>query len=198
MDTFLEDISEAKLKEEHVFCNLSFVDFEFEKRRHCVFTYTMSSFKNYFLNEKLHLVFNQLKSAAKVTLAFEIQLNGNEFVTCRYCYAHKNNTVLERSKLVCTQDDMVNLKEKLQQMHFVDHRTKKGLTLNGDFIILQMLQFLLPHSKIYPWVLKTLYHVDLFWKTTFWTVIRSRDTRENPTLTTSVCSISRFTFTRQR
>ena len=44
---------------------------------------------------------------------FVFVLKDIEEGTCRYFYAHENNTVMEISKLVCTQDDMVNLKEKV-------------------------------------------------------------------------------------
>ena len=35
---------------------------------------------------------------------------------CRYFYAHENNTILERAKLVCTQADMTNLKDRMQRI----------------------------------------------------------------------------------
>ena len=39
---------------------------------------------------------------------------------CRYFYAHENNTVMERAKLVCTQADMSNLKYRMEKMDIVD------------------------------------------------------------------------------
>ena len=35
-------------------------------------------------------------------------------------FAHENNTIMERSKLVCTQADMTNLKGRMQKMDIVD------------------------------------------------------------------------------
>ena len=39
---------------------------------------------------------------------------------CRYFYADENNTIMERAKLVCTQADMTNLKDRMQKMDIVD------------------------------------------------------------------------------
>ena len=38
----------------------------------------------------------------------------------RYSYAHENITLMERSKLVCTQADMTNLKDRMQKMDIVE------------------------------------------------------------------------------
>ena len=71
------------------------------------------------LNNKLDYVFKELKCAAKVNIAFGFVLKNNEDGMCRYFYAHEYNTVLEKSKLVCAPDDIVNLKEKLQKMDLI-------------------------------------------------------------------------------
>ena len=39
---------------------------------------------------------------------------------CRYFYALENNTFMERSKLVCTQADMTNLKHRMEKMDIFD------------------------------------------------------------------------------
>ena len=39
---------------------------------------------------------------------------------CRYFYAHENNTIMEKSTLVCTQAGLTNVKEKMQKKDFVD------------------------------------------------------------------------------
>ena len=94
---------------------------ELEKGRHRVFNFAISTFDNSLINEKLDLVFNGLKCAAKVNLAFGFVLKNVEDGSCRYFYAHeKNNTFMERLKLVCTPEDLTNLKEKLQKVDIVD------------------------------------------------------------------------------
>ena len=51
----------------------------------------------------------------------------------RYFYAHENNTPMERSKLVCTPDDMTNLKEKLHKMDIVDLCTQERANTKRKF-----------------------------------------------------------------
>ena len=85
----------------------------------------MSTFDNSLINQKLHLVFKGLECAAKVNLAFGFALKNVEDGSCRYFYAHENNTLMERSKLVCTPDDIPNLKDKLQKMDIVDLCTRE-------------------------------------------------------------------------
>ena len=76
-------------------------------------------------------------------------------------FMHTKAIVMMGFKPVCTQDDMVYLREKLQKLGFVDHCTRE-LALDGDFESLQMIQFLLCYSKIYPWVLKILHYLNTF------------------------------------
>ena len=52
---------------------------------------------------------------------------------CRYFYAHQNNTITERAKLVCTQADMTNLKDRMQKLDFVDTCTRKRANTNWKF-----------------------------------------------------------------
>ena len=70
-------------------------------------------------------VFNQTKYAAKLNLVFGLVLKNLENGTGRYFYAHKNITVMERFKLVCTVDDMTKLKNKLQKMYIVNDCTRE-------------------------------------------------------------------------
>ena len=125
MDTLLENIDGAELKDEPNSYNHFLVDLELGKGRHCVFNFGMSYFNNSFLNEKLDHVSNQLKYAAKINLAFRFVLKNIEDGTCRYFYAHEN-TVMEKSKLVCTQDDMVNLKENAENGYCWSLHKKKS------------------------------------------------------------------------
>ena len=52
---------------------------------------------------------------------------------CRYFYAHENNTIMERSKLVCTQADMTNLKDRMQKMDIVDICTRERAITKWKF-----------------------------------------------------------------
>ena len=147
MDTLLENITDVKLKEELNSCKLFFVDCVLEKTRHFVFDFAMSSFNNSFLNKKLDHMYNQLKCPAKINPALGFVLKSNEDGTCRFFYVHENKTIMERPKLVCIQDDIVNLEEKRRKSILLIIAQEKDLTLNGDFVHFQMLQFLTQYSK---------------------------------------------------
>ena len=111
---------DADLKEELQACQRFLVDSEFEKRRHLVFNFAKSTFDNPLINEQLDSVFKGLKCAAKVNLAFGFVLKNVEDGSCRCFYAHETNTLMERSKVVCTPDDITHLKKKLQKLDIVD------------------------------------------------------------------------------
>ena len=95
-------------------------DTEMEIGKHRVFNFAMLSIDMSLLNGKLDYVFKELKCAAKVNLAFGFVLKNIEDGMCRYFYAHENNTIMERAKLVYTQADMTNLKDRMQKMDIVD------------------------------------------------------------------------------
>ena len=61
----------------------------------------------------------------KFILTFGFVLRKTEDGMCRYFYAHENNTTMERSKLVCTQADMTNLKNRMQEMDIFDICTQE-------------------------------------------------------------------------
>ena len=96
-----------------------------ENRRDRVFNFAMSSFDMSLLNNYLDYVFKELKSAARVNLAYGFVLKNLEDGMYRYFYTHENNTIMERSKLVCTQAHMTNLKDRMQKMDIVDIFTRQ-------------------------------------------------------------------------
>ena len=106
------DVDDQSLREELESCKQFLTDTEMENGRHRVFNFVMSSFDISLPNDKLDYAFKELKCAAKVNFAFGFVLKNVEDGSCRYVYAHENNTVMERSKLVCTPDNITNLKER--------------------------------------------------------------------------------------
>ena len=132
VNNFLED-NDAVLKEELQACQHFLVDSALEKGRHRVLNFAMSTFDNSLINEKLDLVFKGLKCDAKVNLAFGFVLKNVKDGSCRYFYAYENNTVMERSKLVCTPDNITKLKEKLQKMDIVDLCTRERTNTKWNF-----------------------------------------------------------------
>ena len=120
MEDIVGGVDDQSLREELESCKHFLTDTEMENERHRVFNFAMSSFDMSLLNDKLDCVFKELKCATKVNLVFGFVLKNVEDGSCRYFYAHENNTVMERSKPVCTQADMINLKDRMQKMDIVD------------------------------------------------------------------------------
>ena len=138
MNNLFED-DDADLKEKLQACQHFLVDSELEKGRHRVFNFVMSTFDNSLIINKLDLVFNGLKCATKVNLAFGLVLRNVEDGSFRYFYTDENNTLMERSKLVCTPDDFTNLKEKLQKLDFVELCTRERANTKWKFYKLKNL-----------------------------------------------------------
>ena len=108
------------LREELRSCQHFLVDSELERARHKVFNYAVETLNETIVNEKLDHFFNNLKCAAKVNLAFGFILKNIEDAGFRYFYAHENNTLLDRSKLVCTHNDLAKLKDFLIQTDVIE------------------------------------------------------------------------------
>ena len=126
-------VDDQSFREELDSCNHFLTDTEMDNGRHRVFNFAMSSFKVSLLNDKLNYVFKELKCAAKVNLEFGFVLENVEDGMCRYFYAHQNNTIMERAKLVCTPADMTNLKERMQKMDIVDLCTRERSNTKWKF-----------------------------------------------------------------
>ena len=133
VEDIVGDVDDQKLGEKLDSCKHFLTDTEMENGRHRVFKFAMSSFDISLLNNELDYVFKELKCAAKVNLAFGFVLKNFEEGMCRHFYAHENNTVMEKSKLVCTPDDIANLKEKLQKTDIIDLCTRKRANTKRKF-----------------------------------------------------------------
>ena len=133
MEDIAGDVDDQSLRDELESCKHLLTDTEMENGRQRVFNFVMSSIGITLLKDKLDYVFKELKCAAKVNLAFGLVLKNIEDRMCRYCYAHENNTIMERSKLVCTQADTANLKDRLQKMHIVDICTRETANTKWKF-----------------------------------------------------------------
>ena len=84
--------------------------------------------------------FKKLKFAAKINLAFGFVLKNTENGMCRLFYAHENKSIKERTKLVCTQSDMTNLKD-MRKMNTVDVCTREKANTKWKFYKLSNLTF---------------------------------------------------------
>ena len=134
VEDMVGDVDDQSLREELESCKHFLSDTEMENGRHRVSNFAMSSLDISLLNDKLDYVFKDLKCAAKVNIAFGFVLQKIEDGMCRYFYAHENNTIMEKSKLVCTPDDIDSLKKKIQKMDIIDLCTREREPIqNGSF-----------------------------------------------------------------
>ena len=101
--------------------------------KHRVSNFAMSTFDMSLLNDILNYVFKEVRCAAKVNLAFGFVRKNIEDGMCRYFYAHENNTIMKKSKLLCTQTDMANLKDRMQKMDIVDVCTRERTKAKWKF-----------------------------------------------------------------
>ena len=127
------DVEDDILREELRSCRHFLVDSELERARHKVFNHAVETLNETIVNEKLDHFFNNLKCAAKVNLAFGFILKNIENGGFRYFYAHENNTLLDRSKLVCTHDDLAKLKDVLNKTDVIDSCSRERMNTTWRF-----------------------------------------------------------------
>ena len=127
------DVEDHSLREELRSCQHILVDLELDRARQKVFNYAVEALNETVVNEKLDHFFNILKCAAKVNLAFGFILKNIEDGGFRYFYAHENNTLLDRSKLVCTHDDLAKLKDFINQTDFIESCSREKMNTKWRF-----------------------------------------------------------------
>ena len=86
------------------------VDSEMENGRQRVYNFAMDTPDPKYLLEKLDVVFDSLKSAAKLNVVNGCVLENVEDGSCRGYCAHENNTLMERSKLLATTEGLTKAK----------------------------------------------------------------------------------------
>ena len=114
------DVEVQRLREELRSCQHFMVDSEVERARQNVFNYAIENLNAEIVDKQLNRFFSNLKCAAKVNLAFGLVLKNIEDGGFRYFYAHENNTLLDRSKLVCTHEDLEKLKDFLNETDVIE------------------------------------------------------------------------------
>ena len=127
------DVDDQSSSGEMEYCKHFLIDPVMENGRDRVFNFAMSSFDMSLPNDKWFYVIKELNCAAKVNLAFGFFLENIEDGMCGYFYAHAKNTIMERSKLVCTQGDKTDLKNRLQKMVIVDICTRERINKKSKF-----------------------------------------------------------------
>ena len=177
------DVDGQSLREELESCKHFLSDTEMENGRHRVFSFAISSFDFSLLNDKLDYVFRELKCAAKVNIALGFVLKNIEDGMCRYFYAHENNTIMEKSKLVCTPDDIVNLKEKVQKMDINDLCTRERANTKWKFYKLTNVTVFAALLKDIPMSCKDTVLPEPLLKNHNVNCLFLREIRVNPTMT---------------
>ena len=114
------DVEHHRLREKLRSCQHFLKDSELERTRHKVFNYAAETSNETIVNEKLGQFSNNLKCAAKVNLASGFILKNLDDGCFRYFYAHENNTLLDRSKVMCTHDDSAKLKDFLNKTDAIE------------------------------------------------------------------------------
>ena len=127
------DNEDHRLREKLLCCQHFLMDSELERARHIVFNYAVETLNETTVNGKLDRLFNNLKCAAKVNLAFSFILKNKEDGVFRYFYAHEDNTLLDRSKLVCTHDDIAKLKKIVNKTDVIESCSRKRMNTMWRF-----------------------------------------------------------------
>ena len=122
-------VEEHSLRDELRSCQHFLVDSDLERARHKVFNYAVET-----LNGTIWLFFlKNLKCAPKLNLAFGFILKSIEDGGFRYFYAQENNTLLDRSNLVCTHDDLAKLKEFLNETDVIESCSRERMIKKWRF-----------------------------------------------------------------
>ena len=74
-----------------------------------------------------------MKCAEKVNFAFGIVLKNIGDGMCRFFYAQENNTIMERSKFVCKETDVTNLKNRMQKADIDGICTRERVNTKWNF-----------------------------------------------------------------
>ena len=127
------DVEDHSLREELRSCQHFLVDSELERTRYKVFNYAVETLNETIVNEKLDYFINNLKCAAKVSLAFGFISKTIEDAGFRYFYAHEKRTLLDPSKLVCTHDHLAKLKDFLDKTNVIECCSRDRLNTKWRF-----------------------------------------------------------------
>ena len=127
------DLDDHRLREELRSCQHFLVDSELERTRHKVFHYAVETLNETIVNEKLDHFFNNSKCAAKVNLTFGFILMNKEDGGFRYFYANENNTLQDRSKPVCTHDDLAKLKSFFNETDVIESCSRERMNTKWRF-----------------------------------------------------------------
>ena len=85
------------------------------------------------MDKKFDHFFNNLKYAANVNLTFGFILKNIKDGGLRYFYSQENNTLLDRSKPLCTRDDLAKLKDFLNKTDVIESCGQETINTKWTF-----------------------------------------------------------------
>ena len=133
VEDIVRDIDDHSLTDELRSGQLFLVDSELAKTRHKVFNYAVETLDETIVNEKLDLFFQQFEMCSKDEPGFWFHIESYRRWGFRYFYAHENNTLLDRSKLVCTKDDFAKLKTFLKKTDVIESCNRERMNTKWSF-----------------------------------------------------------------
>ena len=95
-------------------------DTEMENGRHKVFNFQLLKLDLNLVNEKLDQVFEKLDCAIKINIALGFVSRNLETSEYRYFYAHENNTLFDKSILLCTKADLTTIQNKVNKLDIIE------------------------------------------------------------------------------
>ena len=133
LEHIVEVVEDHRLREDLRSCQPLLVVSELQRARPKVFNYAVETLNETTVNEILDHFFNSLKCAAKVNLVFGFILINIEDGVFRYFYEHENNTLLDRSKIVCTHDYLAKLKDFLNKTDVIESCSRERMNTKWRF-----------------------------------------------------------------
>ena len=148
-DNIINKCDNLNLREELLSSKQILLYCELEKALHKVFNYSVGNLNETLVNGKFDQFFNNLNHGARVNLAFRFILKSIEAKKFGFFYAHENNTLLDRSKLVCTKDDLRKLKIVLNKTNVIESCSREIMNTKCRFYNLTTSTVPLPYTMAY-------------------------------------------------
>ena len=100
--------------------------------------------------EKLDVVFDSLRCAAKLTVTFDFVLRNLKDGSSRYSYAQEKYTLLERTELVATTEDLTKITNLGSNTHVIESCTRERVNTKRKFYKLPNVAFFAAFFKELP------------------------------------------------
>ena len=114
-----EDDSD-QLRDESNACQHFLTDTDMENGRHKVLNFQLSKLDPNLVNEELDQVFEKLDCAAEINIALGFVLRNIETGEYRYFYPLENNTLFDKSILLCTKGDLTTIQNKVKKQDIIE------------------------------------------------------------------------------